>query len=245
MDQERCYHVDVFDPSTIDLNRPATTVDEYMKQVVVTRMNCTEVAYTKIDPDKIKKPIIQSAPTINDKCLYAPNRKWQDKFIIRFGNDREEIEYQRSKIKALKIKNLLPQIGDGQAWLNFCLKQRSPHVPIEESHEPLYSAHTGTPPTLRLVLSFSDILVDKLLSHFFNAFKENGYSRALFEWFYALLLVVKTPIQHDTMAILRSFTKLCRQKRAELGEDEAEIIREYTIFIAIISLFFSQKDLAD
>uniref|UniRef100_A0AC35GW01 Gem-associated protein 2 n=1 Tax=Panagrolaimus sp. PS1159 TaxID=55785 RepID=A0AC35GW01_9BILA len=245
MDQEKCYHVEVFDPSSIDVSRPATTVDEYLKQVVVNRMNCTEVAYAKIDSSKIKTTIATAAPILNDKCLHAPNRKWQDEFIIRFGKDREDIEYQRRKIKPLNFKNLLPQASDGQGWINICLRQRSQHVPIEPSHESLYAAHQGTPPTLRLVLSFSDVLVDKLLSHLFKAFTEQGYSRAIFEWFYALLLVVKVPLQHDTMAILRSFTKLCREKRAELGEDNLEIIREYTIFIAIVSLFFSQKDLAD
>ena len=93
MDQEKCYHVDDFDPSTVNLAQPATTVDEYLKQVVVNRMNCTDVAFAKIHPSKIKSQsgILLSGDLIssrtNDKCPFAPDRKWQDDFVSLFENN--------------------------------------------------------------------------------------------------------------------------------------------------------------
>ena len=58
-------------------------------------------------------------------------------------------------------------------------------------------------------------------------------------------MVIQKPIQHDSVSTLRSFVKQCRQERAKLEENEKEKIIEYTIFIAIVSLYFSQKDLSD
>jgi hypothetical protein len=39
--------------------------------------------------------------------------------------------------------------------------------------------------------------------------------------------------------------RYCRIERAKLDAEQMSLIREYTFFIAIISLYFGQKDLGD
>lgn len=74
---------------------------------------------------------------------------------------------------------------------------------------------------------------------------KNGFKRPRLEWLYALLLVVKKPLLQDVIASLRHFTRECQKRRAKLQEDEAAKIRELSLFVAIISVYFGQKDLGD
>uniref|UniRef100_A0A7E4VT16 Gem-associated protein 2 n=1 Tax=Panagrellus redivivus TaxID=6233 RepID=A0A7E4VT16_PANRE len=247
MDLQLCYDLGDFEPHAVDLKRPATTVKEYLMQVAVNRSNCPDVAFAKLDPTKIKPvtpriPVPQSSASLT--CQWAPDRAWQEAFVKRFTRHRDNIENYRSTFKPLKMGDL-PRPSDGPIWRKLCLEKRHTAIPIEPSTLTAFSIHQGTPPTLRFVLSLGDTYIDRLVEHLIKAFDETGYSRALFEWLFAILLVVKTPLQHDVVSTLRSFVRQCRQSRAVLGEADVELIREYTIFIAIVSLYFAQRDLAD
>lgn len=77
---------------------------------------------------------------------------------------------------------------------------------------------------------------------------ENGYSRELFEWFYAVLLVLQCPPPSDECSAIREFAKHAKFLRSTLNESDIldnSIVYELTLFVAIISIYFEQKDLAD
>lgn len=84
-----------------------------------------------------------------------------------------------------------------------------------------------------------------------QVFLEEGYSKQLFLWLYSVLLVVQKPLLHDVCASLRSFAKQCRLIRAMLTDDGSAAERgapttnEFSLFVALVSIYFEQKDLAD
>lgn len=65
------------------------------------------------------------------------------------------------------------------------------------------------------------------------------------EWIFALLCVVKLPLLHDVSSALREMARKCKKLRNELTEDEVSLNRQYTFMIAIVGIYFLQKDLAD
>ena len=85
MDQQPVYKLQDFDPDAVDLQKPATTVEEYMRQVHVNRRNCPDIAVANIDPSKIKSipssSIIKKEPDIPRICPFAPGKEWQEDFV--------------------------------------------------------------------------------------------------------------------------------------------------------------------
>jgi len=65
------------------------------------------------------------------------------------------------------------------------------------------------------------------------------------EWIYALLLAIKKPILHDVCSSLREMARYFRQLRSQLGEEDMETVYQYSLFIALVSIYFGQRDLAD
>ncbi|KAE9554915.1 hypothetical protein FO519_001880 [Halicephalobus sp. NKZ332] len=232
MDQQAVYKLQDFDPNAVDLHKPATTVEEYMRQVHVNRRNCPEVVVATIDPSKIKSilpsSIVKKEPDIPRVCSFAPGKEWQENFMTRFNQNRERMNDLRGSTPKIDMKKL-PKLSNAQVWKKLCLVQRNENVPIDEVHVPAFSKHRGTPPTTRLVLSFTDSQVDSLIEHLVSAYNEIGYTRPLFEWIYAVLAVVKTPINHDVTSLLRDFARCCRKARSELTEDQKELAIEYTM----------------
>ena len=84
--------------------------------------------------------------------------------MVRFNGNRERINGLRYSIPKIDLKKL-PKVSNSQVWKKLCLVQRNEHVPIEENHVPFFSKHRGTPPTTRLVLSFTDSQIDSLIEH--------------------------------------------------------------------------------
>lgn len=74
---------------------------------------------------------------------------------------------------------------------------------------------------------------------------EKGYTTATLQWLYSLLLVVKKPLLQEVCSSLRDFCRKCKEWRGELDEDEQDMIYQLSFFIAIISLYFGQRDLVD
>uniref|UniRef100_A0AC34QAU6 Gem-associated protein 2 n=1 Tax=Panagrolaimus sp. JU765 TaxID=591449 RepID=A0AC34QAU6_9BILA len=249
MDQQVFYHFDDFDPNSVNLNALPRTVDEYMRQVQVSRINCPDVVAASVD---LPKPTSSSSlaqlfnnqDEISKPCPFAPGKEWQQHFLKTFENSRKRMENLRQTIPKLDLKKL-PSITQPVVWKKICLVERNPFIPISPDQVERFSCHRGTPPTTRFVLSLNDVQIDCLLKYLLTAFTEIGYTRALFEWIYALLMVIPKPIHHDTTSMLREFVQKCRKLRSELTKDDKTLIIEYTMLIVIISISFSQRDLAD
>lgn len=83
-------------------------------------------------------------------------------------------------------------------------------------------------------------------------FVDDGYSPALAHWIYTMLALLEKPLLPDVCAALRSLAKQCRLLRSTMTESSSghsqqqrPSIHELTLFIAIASIYFEQKDLSD
>ncbi|KAI6241222.1 putative Survival of motor neuron protein-interacting protein 1 [Aphelenchoides fujianensis] len=248
MEQEAIIDVGEFDRRAVDLSKPAATVEEYIKQVIVSRERCEDVAVAK-DLDRSRfKPAACGIPadeSIRASCSFTPPLEWSQLKVDNFAIMRTAFEEQRDAMAIKKPLIKLPPLNDTTAWIRFCLETRAPTIPIAEKAVHSFEHHQGTPPTLPLILSFNDSTVNFVVIHLINHFAEAGYSRPLAEWIFSLLLAVRKPLLHDVCSSFRQMARTCRLARAKLDESQTELIREYTFFIAVISLHFGQKDLAD
>ena len=79
MDQEAVIELEHFDHDAIDLDKPAGTVEEYIKQVIVSRERCAEIAVAEnIDRSNFKKPtcVVPTDVAASVGCSFAPPAQW-------------------------------------------------------------------------------------------------------------------------------------------------------------------------
>ncbi|CAD5210541.1 unnamed protein product [Bursaphelenchus xylophilus] len=244
MEQEAIYNAGRFDRAKVDLTKPPRNVEEYMRQVIVSRERCEDIAVAKETVTVIKTPTIVIPQHEEAVCSFAPSREWVQSKVENFTHMREVFNERRDKCTN-KLSIQLPGQNDANKWVEFCLSQRCPDIKISPTSEARFSHHKGTPPTLHFMLPLPDRFVNSLILHLVKYYIENGHSQALSEWIFALLVAVRKPLLHDVVSQLRDFTRYLKTKRAELTEEDDELTREYTMFISIITIYFGQKDLAD
>lgn len=255
--QRKFFDVGPFDPRRVDLNKPAMTAEEYLKQVIVDRSQQPAIAVAS-NLSLIMAQSSTSATTSRiTNCLenqleifttrFGPDSEWRTAKVNEFSLNRSLLEEKKAPPDILaNIK--LPTPGDSQGWCQLCFERRIPELDInEEDKEKLekFAHHKGIPPMLGLVRCLNDNLVNHLIMHQTEYVIENGHSRAILEWIYALLLVVKKPLLQDVVARLRDFCRKCREWRSQMDEDELDKIYELSWFITIISCYFAQHDLGD
>jgi len=237
-----------FDRSEVDLTKPASSVKEYIRQVIVSREQCPDVVVADVDRSKFKKPtcLVPADESASAICLFTPPIEWSQRKVDNFSVMRTAFEDKRdagTASSSLTTSLTFPGAYDASGWISFCLHNRSQK--LDETLVQNFFYHTGTPPALSLLLLIPDNTVNFVLLHLTNHFIEKGYNRALAEWIFSLLLAVKKPLIHDVCNSLRQVARYCKMERAKLNADDMPMIREYTFFVAIISLYFGQKDLSD
>ncbi|CAK5090652.1 unnamed protein product [Meloidogyne enterolobii] len=307
--QRKFFDVGPFDPRRVDLNKPAMTAEEYLKQVIVDRSQQPAIAVAS-NLSLIMAQSSTSATTSRiTNCLenqleifttrFGPDSEWRTAKVNEFSLNRSLLEDKKAPpdiladIKlptpltywlAFRLLNLSSGVrwslgGDSQGWCQLCFERRIPELDInEEDKEKLekFAHHKGIPPMLGLVRCLNDNLVNHLIMHqtevkfmfilyktffcfvgnvfvlkcflcfshvfllfwlcfylFYNYVIENGHSRAILEWIYALLLVVKKPLLQDVVARLRDFCRKCREWRSQMDEDELDKIYELSWFITM------------
>ncbi|VDK82847.1 unnamed protein product [Litomosoides sigmodontis] len=137
---------------------------------------------------------------------------------------------------------------DPDEWRIFCLEERNNSFPMKEEDVPRFAHHRGNPPTLRLVFSLSEQQVNTVIQYLIDVFLEEGYTRSLFEWIYALMLVLQKPLTHDVCSSIRQLAKRSRVLRNTLNEETqngSTMREEFSLFIAVVGVYFEQLDIAD
>lgn len=87
MEQDLCIDIGKFDPSEVDLAKPADTVQEYIKQVIVTRDNLPDVAVAQnVDRSKFKTPtcLVPTDVSASAVCSFTPPTEWSQLKVIDF-----------------------------------------------------------------------------------------------------------------------------------------------------------------
>lgn len=254
MDQEACLDLGEFDEKNLKLDGTPGSGLQYLQQTAAQRSRCPAVV--RADPGFISsvQPSSSAKSVTNlssESAPHLPPEEWCIAKCSLFSQLRSQIELRKSTCP--KIKDVrLPLATDRKQWIKFCCL-RKPKAPAnEEDDQPSHSTlpvQSRRTPTIPLMLHISENRVNCLAEHLTQFFLENGYSRELFEWFYGVLLVVQKPLVPDTCVALRDFAKHAKFLRSTISNDSTTLggpsTYELTLFIAIISMYFEQKDLAD
>uniref|UniRef100_A0A1I7YD64 Gem-associated protein 2 n=1 Tax=Steinernema glaseri TaxID=37863 RepID=A0A1I7YD64_9BILA len=249
-DQEKKFvELDNFNPSAVDLTAPPTNARQYLRQVVAGRKHEAAVVAVHLEEDE-KQPasplkLCVADPSASATCAFLPDKQWRKSRLelFRKGRDRAE-SMKKCHEKALKLK--WPEKATPDQWKALLFEK--PHEGVEEAAEStksLHAHHKGTPPLVSVLLSLKQPQINNLIEMMSEWYLEDGHSRALFEWLFALLLFVDQPIHADTCSALRQIAKEVRIQRSTLGEEDQDLIRELTFIIVIIAEYFTQKDLMD
>ncbi|VDK87092.1 unnamed protein product [Onchocerca ochengi] len=235
MEQEAVFDVGNFDDRDVSLNETPRDPTHYLQQVSVSRARCPEVVTaTKI-------PVFEVGSSALPKDLFFTTDPPSEQSIAmskRFSMQRAFVRNQRSKWKEEAITFKWPSLRNPDAWRIFCLEERKNPFPIKPKDIPRFAHHRGNPPTLRLLFNLSQS----------QTFLEEGYTRPLFEWIYALMLVLQKPLWHDVCSSIRQLAKHSRILRNTLDEkmpNSSKMHEEFSLFIAIVGVYFEQLDLAD
>lgn len=246
MDQDAVFDIGSFDEGKVSLDEPPRDGMHYLQQVALSRARCPKVVTAQLN-----RPSRGVSSSGLGECSFTCGSPslWSVYKSSGFAIQRSTIEWKKSRLKnCLKIR--LPKHSNEAGWRKFCLEERSPEIQIDEKDQVMFAHHLGNPPTMRLVLNLSEKVINSLITHLVDFFINDGYSRALFEWIYAVLLVLQKPLLHDVCCALRDLAKHARLLRDTLNKDEQSLnnspsYNEFSVFIAIVGVYFEQKDLAD
>ncbi|VDK55389.1 unnamed protein product [Anisakis simplex] len=270
MEQESFIELEEFDENEINMDETPRSAIHYLQQVAVSRKRCPQVVAASIDPQILLSNKASSSSTFQKEdvsSVNAPPQKWAYAKCDDFSWNRTLLQAKREKYEK-PSDVVFPKFGDLEGWRRFCLgdrKQRSSNVDAQKGNSMKGGGYSPTP---AIVMNLSQNQVNSLVQHLQQIFMEEGYSRELFQWFYSVLLVVEKPLLHDVCASLRAFAKHCRFLRCTIptedsndnagstkstadasdgirNEDNIALANEFSLFIALISIYFEQKDLAD
>ncbi|CAG9531226.1 unnamed protein product [Cercopithifilaria johnstoni] len=91
-------------------------------------------------------------------------------------------------------------------------------------------------------------LRNEYLATFSNVFLEVCYTRPLFEWIHALMLVLQKSLTHNVCSSIRHLAKHSRVLRNTLNEETqsgSTMHEEFSLFIAVVGVYFEQLDITD
>ncbi|VDD88261.1 unnamed protein product [Enterobius vermicularis] len=251
MEQEAVFDLGEFDEKMIDMNEAPRSAIHYLQQTAVQRSRCAAVVCVKEGLAGPAKPSSFSRSFAGDSPITVvglPSEEWCKAKCSLFSEYRSEIESKRSSCPEVQDV-VFPAPADYKQWIKFCgLKRERVNNQSDRSVSAITVTEKRRTPTVPIILSLSENRVNHLVEHLTRYFVENGYSRELFEWFYAVLLVLQCPPPSDECSAIREFAKHAKFLRSTLNESDIldnSIVYELTLFVAIISIYFEQKDLAD
>uniref|UniRef100_A0A0R3RQN9 Gem-associated protein 2 n=1 Tax=Elaeophora elaphi TaxID=1147741 RepID=A0A0R3RQN9_9BILA len=242
MEQEAVFDVGDFDERDISLTETPRDPSHYLQQVSVSRARCPEVVSAKTIPMK-------ASSAISTDLLFScePPSEWSVAMSDKFSMQRSLVNAQKWRWRKTTTFKW-PSLKDPDEWRLFCLEERNNSFPMKASDISRFVHHRGNPPTLQLVFSLSEQQVNVVIQYLIDVFLEEGYTRPLFEWIYALMLVLQKPLPHNVCSSIRQLAKHSRVLRSTLDEQTqngSTIREEFSLFIAIVGVYFEQLDIAD
>jgi len=233
---------------------------------------------------------------------FCPSTSWQNQQVSEFSDVRVKLERHTALLKSTgePISSLkLPSKENEMLWCVFCygseiwkriesLRQENDQSEMHRETEFIKSAEQeqtinqileenkeGTPPHLRVLLSMSVHVVERVLEYQVGWLEATGWLPEYGAWLYALLTRLEKPIHPDIGSVLRDLALVCcnqraelirkriesqqRQKPAEMKSTEKPVegelndtefledkdIAAFNLFICLVGKYYSQVDLAD
>lgn len=240
---------------------PPADVQEYLWRVRIEAEGIPDVVVSDVDPRQFdakqtaNMPSIPSfADTVDEKLL--PSDQWKSALLADFAElrqlivrwqalgppDTEEADDDDSDAAACQLKSSssnvtslrtdVPRMSDGDGWKAFFFGKSDTQA-------------VGTPPHLRLLLQFDQVLTRRLLEYHTEWLEdESALSRVRGVWIYALLARLDKPVHAGVAATIRQLLRRCWLLRSELPGD-AEVaagqeLKALNVLICITGDFFGQ-----
>ncbi|XP_033223432.1 gem-associated protein 2 isoform X2 [Belonocnema kinseyi] len=222
----------------LDLSLPATSGEEYIKQVILEARKCESVVVAEINEARLKKPTINLAGCTEAPASFAPSLEWQECQVADFSKTRLYIARIRDEIQTSKRKWKpppvdFPNMEDQKGWINLCCG--SPDT-----------EYKALPPTLDVILALNQPTIENVLEYLVNFIEEQGIIQfALGRWIYVLLVALELPLNPDMCSCLRSLARACSVIRANVINPDEYRVASLNLFICLVARYFRQLDLAD
>ncbi|ETN71229.1 hypothetical protein RB195_008222 [Necator americanus] len=239
MDRGQFVDIGEFDINAVDMDCAPQSAEHYLQQVIADRVrgpSCVSMVQPSVSELVSEK---EAPPSVQERDPRAPPREWCKAKVAEFSAFRSRVEKAPRK-RVMKLK--WPNMSDAEQWEDVLLRRCHPKCTQFLSSFP---NHQGTPPAVPIVLSMSSALVETLIQYAVEWAECDGFSRALREWLFVLLLLVHKPLMPDVCAAMRALANLCRNLRSSMDVERKDEIRELSWFISVVGEYFGQTDLAD
>ncbi|KAJ0396938.1 hypothetical protein ATCC90586_008872 [Pythium insidiosum] len=246
---------------------PPADVQEYLWRVRLEADGIPDVVVaSNVDPrhydakQTANMPAIDALEAIADASL-EPEDAWRRNLLAEFAELRQlisrwqEIGPPDAETDATDPSSQVPQrthvprMNDQEGWHTFFFGRDPNAVESTESTEPRMAPEScshGTPPHLRLLLQFDQVLTRRLLAYHTDWLADMpALSRARAVWIYALLARLDKPVHADVAAMLRQLLRRCWQLRNTLATADDERLKPLNILIVITGEFFGQLEEMD
>ncbi|GMF52440.1 unnamed protein product [Phytophthora fragariaefolia] len=228
---------------------PPQDVQEYLWRVRIEAEGIPDVVVAPdVDPRQFDVQQTSNMPTLQSfgleeaKPERVPDDKWKRELLADFAELRQLIArweaigppkaetVARGDAPTEILRTKVPRMSDEDGWVAFFFGKPGTEV-------------SATPPHLRLLLQFDQVLTRRLLDYHAAWLSEEDatpLSRARAVWIYALLARLDKPVHANVAATIRQILRRCWTLRSELEAPSEIQLKSLNILIVIAGDFFGQ-----
>jgi survival of motor neuron protein-interacting protein 1 len=228
---------------------PPQDVQEYLWHVRLEAEGIPDVVVAPdVDPRQFDKQQTRNMPALQAFGLKAtspervPSDKWKRDLLADFAELRQLISrweaigppkaetVEAGAVPAEILRTKVPRMSDEDGWIAFFFGKAGTEL-------------SATPPHLRLLLQFDQVLTRRLLDYHAAWLSEGDMaplSRARSVWIYALLARLDKPVHANVAATIRQILRRCWTMRCELEAPSEMQLKSLNILIVIAGDFFGQ-----
>ncbi|KAL7687941.1 hypothetical protein Plhal304r1_c020g0070641 [Plasmopara halstedii] len=225
---------------------PPQDVHEYLWRVRLEAETIPDVVVAlDVDPRQFDSQQTSNMPKLqtfgSDEMVQncRPNKEWRAELLANFAELRQLIarweaigppdaEDSNSDIPTETLRTNVPKMKDEEGWINFFFGKEDESL--------------ATPPHLRLLLKFDQVLTRRLLDYHAAWLCEGVtlLTKARAVWIYALLARLDKPVHSNVAAVIRQILRRCWTLRCELEPQSEAQIKLLNILIVITGDYFGQ-----
>ncbi|CAI5701148.1 unnamed protein product [Peronospora effusa] len=227
---------------------PPQDVQEYLWRVRIEAEGIPDVVVAPdINPRQFDAQQTSNMPKLQSFGLQAtdpervPHDKWEKEVLADFAELRQLLARWEAigppKAETLKpgdvpieiLRTNVPRMSDEDGWIAFFFGKSGTET-------------AATPPHLRLLLQFDQVLTRRLLDYHATWLSDEmmSLSRARAVWIYALLARLDKPVHAGVAATIRQILRCCWTLRCDLEAPSDLQLKSLNILIVITGDFFGQ-----
>ncbi|RLN50003.1 hypothetical protein BBJ28_00022584 [Nothophytophthora sp. Chile5] len=227
---------------------PPQDVQEYLWRVRLEAEGIPDVVVAAdIDPRRFDAQQTRNMPRLQafgttTPADRLPDEVWKRELLADFAELRQLIARwevvgppkaeaaREGEAPSLVLRTQVPRMSDEDGWLAFFFGKADANAP-------------ATPPHLRLLLQFDQVLTRRLLDYhasWLDDLEATPLSRARAVWIYALLARLDKPVHAGVAATIRQLLRRCWTLRCELEAPSEQQLKALNVLVVIAGDFFGQ-----